>query len=79
MLKNKMVTTPIWVFPHWKKVFQVHVDPSYVTLGVVLAHSCEGSIYHPISFASRKLSMAEKKYTTTKREGLSMVYALQKF
>ena len=32
-----------------------------------------------IAFASRKLSTVEKNYTTTKREGLAMVYALQKF
>ena len=36
----------------------------------------EGSIDHPISFASRKLSTTEKSYTTTEREGLAMVFAL---
>ena len=41
--------------------------------------SSEGNIDHPIAFASRKLSTAEKNYTTTKREGLAMVYALHKF
>ena len=46
---------------------------------IVLAQSGEGNIDHPISFASRKLSTAEKNYTTTEREGLAMVYALQKF
>ena len=30
-------------------------------------------------FTSRKLSKVEKNYFTTKREGLAMVYALQKF
>lgn len=34
---------------------------------------------HPIYFASRKLSKAEKNYTTTKREALAMVYSLHKF
>jgi len=48
-------------------------------LGIVLAQSGEGNIDHPIAFASRKLSTAEKNYTTTEREGLAMVYALQKF
>ena len=57
----------------------MHVDASSIALGIVLAQSGEGNIDHPISFASRKLSTAEKNYTTTEREGLTMVYALQKF
>ena len=39
----------------------------------------EGKLDHPISFASRKLSESEKQYNTTEREGLAMVYSLQKF
>jgi hypothetical protein len=34
---------------------------------------------HPIAFASRKLSKSEQNYNTTEREGLAMVYTLQKF
>jgi hypothetical protein len=34
---------------------------------------------HPISFVSRNLSDSEQNYNTTEREGLAMVYALQKF
>ena len=77
--KNKMVTTPILVFPDWKKEFHVHVDASFVALGVVLAQPNEGSIDHPITFTSKKLSTIEKNYTRKEREGLAMVYALQKF
>ena len=46
---------------------------------MVLTQPGEGRIDHSIDFASRKLSTAEKNYTTTEREGLAMVYALQKF
>src|SRR5713101_1556914 len=79
ILKEKMVTAPILVFPDWNKEFHVHVDASSIALGTVLAQPGAGNIDHPISFASRKLSTAEKNYTTTEREGLAMVYALQKF
>ena len=48
-------------------------------LGVILTQPGEGEIDHPIAFASRKLSIPEKNYATTEREGLAMVYALQKF
>ena len=70
ILKEKMVTAPILVLPDWNKEFHVHVDASFIALGIVLAQSGEGNIDHPISFASRKLSTAEKNYTTTEREGL---------
>ena len=36
VLKEKMVTTPILVFPYWKKEFHVHVDASCIVLGKVL-------------------------------------------
>ena len=38
-----------------------------------------GEIDHPLEFASRKLCKEEMNYSTTEREGLAMVYALQKF
>ena len=37
ILKEKMVTTPILVFPDWKLPFHVHVDASSIALRVVLA------------------------------------------
>jgi hypothetical protein len=45
----------------------------------VLAQPGVGDIDHPLAFATRKLSTTEINYTTTEREGLSMVYVLQKF
>ena len=38
-----------------------------------------GDLNHPIAFARRRLSKAEKNYSTTKHEGLAMVYELQNF
>jgi hypothetical protein len=78
-LKQKMVTAPILVFLDWSKEFHVHVNASSIALGEVMVQHGEGDIDHPLAFASRKLSTAEVNYTTTEREGLAMVYALQKF
>ena len=64
-LKNNMVTTAILVFLEWKKEFHVHVDPSFVELGVVVKNPGEGFIDHPIDFANKKLSTTENIYTTT--------------
>ena len=61
-LKEKMVTSPILVFPDWKFPFHVHVDASSIAMGIILAHPGEGSLDHPISFARKKLSSAERHY-----------------
>jgi len=79
ILKEKMVISPILVFPDWKKEFHVHVDASCIVFGVVLTQVSEEDLDHPIAFASRRLSKVEKNYSTTKHEGLAMVYALQKY
>ena len=70
-----MANATILVFLDWKFPFHVHIDASSIALGIILAHPREG-LDHPIAFASRNLSSAEHNYTTTKREGLAMVYAL---
>jgi hypothetical protein len=79
ILKEKMVIASIPVFLDWKKPFHVHVDASSIALGIILAQAGEGGNDHPIAFASRKLSSTKRNYTTTEREGLAIVYALQKF
>ena len=58
----------------------VHIDASNFAIGCVLAHQPgEHKLDYPISFASRQLNDAEINYTTTKREGLAMVYVVKKF
>jgi hypothetical protein len=78
-LKENIVTTPLLVFPEWEKTFHVHVDALAIALGAILVHLGEGYLNHPIAFVRRKLSESEHKYNTTEREGLAMVYTLQKF
>jgi hypothetical protein len=73
------VTTPILIFPYWKKEFHVHVDALSIVLGAVLSQLGEGDVDHPIYFSIKKLSITEKNYMNTKQEGLKMVYAIQKF
>lgn len=45
----------------------------------MLTQANEGEMDHPTTFTSRKLSKVKKNYSTLEREGLAMVYALQKF
>jgi hypothetical protein len=78
-LKENMATAPILVFPYWEKTFHVHVDASTIALGAILAQPRAGELDHSIAFARRKLSESEQNYNITEREGLAMVYALQKY
>jgi hypothetical protein len=78
-VKHNMVITPILVFLDWSKEFHVHVDASSISLGAVLAQPGEGDIDHQLAFSNIKLSTTEINYTNTEREGLAIVYALQKF
>jgi hypothetical protein len=57
----------------------MHVDSSTIALGAVLTQPGEGDIHHRIAFANMKLSYLEQNYNTTEREGLSMVYNLQRY
>ena len=45
----------------------------------MLAQNPTGKTDQPIAYASRLLSKAEKNYTTTEKETLAMVYAVNKF
>ena len=79
-LKKRLTESPILVAPNWSIIFHVHTDASLTAVGALLAQpSQEHSIDRPIYYASRLLTKAERNYSTTEREGLAIVYALQKF
>lgn len=79
VLKEKLAFVPILVFLKWDKKFHVHINASCIALGVILTHEGGEALYHSIAFANRRLSKEKKNYSTTKREGLAMVYTLQKY
>ena len=67
------------IFPNRENEFHVHIDALGISLGYILVQPGDGAMDHHIYFASMKLSQAEHNYTTTKREGLDIIYTLQKF
>src|ERR1044072_826497 len=77
-IKQKLVTAPIIVAPDWSLPFEIMCDASDLEVGAVLCQKDE-KLLHTISYASKVLNEAQRNYTTTEKELLSVVYACEKF
>lgn len=77
-LQNILTSTPILRYPNLDHPFSVATDASNVGIGAVLYQVIDGETRH-ISFMARSLSKSQRNYSTTKRELLAVVYALEKF
>ncbi|GFV75356.1 retrovirus-related Pol polyprotein from transposon 17.6 [Trichonephila clavipes] len=77
-LKNSLTTLPVLKQEDGTKPYIIRTDASNYALGAVLLQG-EGSDEHPIEYASRLLTPAERNYSTTEREALAVVWALKKF
>ena len=78
-LKRRLAIAPILAPPNWDLEFHVTLDASGFCVSAILWQYGEKKSERPIHYASRQMSEAEKKYTTTEREALAVVYACKKF
>ncbi|KAL1333926.1 hypothetical protein AAHE18_11G139700 [Arachis hypogaea] len=78
MLKAKLVTAPVISAPDWTLPFELMCDASDHAIGAVLGQRHD-KLLHVIYYASRILNDAQKNYTTTEKELLAVVYAIDKF
>ena len=78
-LKVMLSQAPVVQPPDWTKRFHVFVDASDVAISSVLMQLTEPKRYRTVYYASRKLSKAERNYSTTEREALGMVYSVTKY
>ena len=77
-LKRAVTTTPIILAPDWTAAFELMCDASNYALGAVLAQKID-KLPQVIYYASRTLDAAQANYTTTEKELLAIVFALEKF
>ncbi|KAL8586472.1 hypothetical protein ACOMHN_050067 [Nucella lapillus] len=77
-LKQALVSHPVLILPDHGQQFVLRTDASGQGLGAVLLQEREG-ILQPVSYASKKLSDAEKRYHTIEQECLAVVWGIRKF
>ena len=78
-LKQSLMKIPSLYLPDMNKEFLLFTDASGVALGSVLAQLDEEKFPRPVAFASRKLTSAETRYSTTERELLALVWSVNYF
>ncbi|CAN6570924.1 unnamed protein product [Malus baccata var. baccata] len=77
-LKDLLTTAPIITPPDWSIPFELMCDASDYALGAVLGQR-KNKPPHVIYYASRTLNDAQLNYSTTEKELLAVVFALDKF
>lgn len=76
-LKECLINPPILACPSFEHQFILQCDASSYGLGAVLSQNISGED-RVICYLSRSLTSQEKKYTTTERECLSVLWAIEK-
>ena len=75
-LKQKLTSTPIISAPNWTRPFKIMCDASDYAIGAVLGQRID-NIQYVIYYANRTLNEAQLNYTTTEKEFLAVVFALE--
>jgi hypothetical protein len=77
-LRSLLSSAPIMKTPDWSLPFEIMCDASDYAVGAVLGQH-EDKLPHAIYYASKTLMDAQVNYTTTEKELLAVVFALDKF
>ena len=70
---------PVLAYPDFSKSFVLETDASARGLGAILSQEQEDNRLHPVAYASRALSLQEKRYAITELETLAVVWAVSHF
>ena len=76
VLKEKISSAPVLVFPDFNKPFLLETDASKEGLGVVLSQKQDDGCYHPVAFGNRTLTPSEQNYHSSKLEFLALKWSV---
>ena len=76
ILKNKIQSAPMLVFPDFDKPCLLETDASKEGLGAVLSKKQDDRCYHPVTFGSHSLTPTEKNYHSLKLEFLALKWSV---
>ena len=72
MLKEKILTSPLLVFPDFAKPFLLETDASKEGLGAILSQKQDDGRFHLVAFSSHSLTPTEKNYHSSNLEFLAL-------
>ena len=76
ILKRKVQSMPILVFPDFNKPFLLETDACKEGLGAMLSQKQGDGHYHPVAFGSCSLTPLEKNYHSSKLEFLALKWSV---
>ena len=76
VMKGKVQSTPVLVFPDFDKPFLLETDAYKEGMGAVLSQKQSDGQYHPVAFGSHSLTPVEKNYHSSKLEFLVLKWSV---
>ena len=76
VLKEKISSAPVLVFPDFNNPFLLETDASKDGPGVVLSQKQDNGHYHPVAFGSRTLTPSKQNYHSSKLEFLALKWSV---
>ena len=77
-LKSIITSDQVLLLPDFDKPFRIDTDASLTGVGAVLSQEKDGS-WRPVAFFSKHLTKRQQNYSTSERELLSIVLAIEHF